>query len=433
MDLNTHDIEGIVMTVKGVDITDPIKTKAEVQQSDSNPYASWGTNNDQPTKILAEIEKNEVVFRANEFNKATHMGNGLIYYKPIIENGVKRVELIQDPEIDDWMEANNINYVMKSIIENYENCGNIFPEFVMSKDRRKIARIQSKDAAWSRWGKQNNDGFVDKHFYTSDWQNPKKENWAETYVLNSFLPMEDLIQNKELNVIYRIPPIQTNRFYYDSASVEVLMNSGTLELMNLNAQALKSLMKNQMGAYWHVEITSDYFKWKYGDNEWAKIEANKAKRDGAMKQIRTEIEAYLTGPDSKGKIIITGCMYDRNTGKKIPGITFTSLENKIKQGDWIPELQQYIANIFYGMGVDPSTIGVGNQGNTMNSGSEKKSAFWNTQATLFNERLITLMPINFISRYNGWFQKGIRFGYADVDTSQPLSENPTGRTNVIKA
>ena len=155
MEVQSNTGPGIIMTIKGVEIAEPITTKAEVTQADTNPFASWGTNNDQPTKILAEIEKNEVVFRANEFNKATHMGNGLIYYKPVIEGGVKRVELVQDAEIDDWMEANNINYVMKSMIENYENCGNIFPELIMSKDRRKIARLLSKDAAWSRWGKQN--------------------------------------------------------------------------------------------------------------------------------------------------------------------------------------------------------------------------------------------------------------------------------------
>lgn len=418
---------GFIMSIKGLEQPEPISTKAEVTQADSNPYAKWGDNNDKPNLILAEIEKNEVVYRANEFNKATHIGKGLTYFKPVIENGQRRIEFLIDQEIEDWMEANNIQYVMKHLVEQYENVGNTFPELILSKDRRKIARLLSKDASWSRWGKQNpSSGLVDKHFYTSDWANAKKENWSETVVLNSTFPLEDLMANtKDFNFIYRIPPIQTNRFYYDMASVEILMNSGTLELMNLNAQALKAMMKNQMGAYWHVEITEDYFNWKYGAAEWQKIKASKTKRDKAYSEIREEIEKYLTGPDSKGKIIITGCMFDRNTGKKIPGISFTQLEHKIKQGEWIPELQQYIANIFYGMGVDPATIGVGNQERTMNSGSEKKSAFWNTQATLFNERLITLMPINFISRVNGWYAKGIRFGYIDEDTNVPISGTPT--------
>jgi hypothetical protein len=63
----------------------------------------------------------------------------------------------------------------------------------------------------------------------------------------------------------------------------------------------------------------------------------------------------------------------------------------------------------------------------MNSGSEKKNAFYNTVATMGIDRLNTLNPFFFVAKFNGWTKKYPGFTWAVEDTP----EITHGNTNKI--
>jgi hypothetical protein len=394
--------------------------------SNNNKWVNWGEDNDLPVKILKELGRNEILFRANEFNKTLHLGSGVRYYIEKVVNGQLQVEMLQDPEIDDWMEENEAQILYKALVEDYENLGNIYPEVCLTKDRKRIARIFRKDAAWIRCERQGKSGEVEKVLINSDWtENFKTADTIEISVLDSRQPLYDLQnRNSGLNFIYRLRPIASNRFYYDQANAEVLMTSGTLAMQWDVKTSMRSLFKNQTTILWQIEVDEQYMISRYGRANWEKWKAQKP-TEIKLKydEVHKEVNDYLAGPDNAGKTLLTGCYHDQR-GQKISGIIINSLDNKIKSGSWVPDLQQFATDIYAGMGVDASAAGgFYNMNNKMNSGSEKKSAFFNTQATLYSERLITLSPFYFAARYNGWIErlksKGrLKFGVIDTNPEQ---------------
>lgn len=398
------------------------------QKFNNRKIILWGDNNLLPQEILEHIEQDEVVYRANEFNKATHFGLGLTYFtERRIKNEIVK-EYIEIPEVDDWFEENDIQRLYLEMVNDYESLSNPFTGMVLSKDKSKIARVLRKQAPWCRWGKQADSGKVESMFYHSDWSETGSENEAVQYdVLSTFDPLNDLLSRSiAKEYIFRLKPIASNRFFYDFASVEVLINSGNFEDKKLTKTALRALLKNQMGALWHIEITEKYLAWKMGKSVQELLEVDAKIKQSEFTKVKAEIDKWLSGPENQGKTLLTLKYLDKDTRTMESGVIITPLASKLKTGDWIPGMQQYQADTYTAMGVDPSTVGISNQKDGMNSGSEKKNAFSNTQATIMIERINTLAPLYFAARFNGWTKKykGFKLGVMDKEISQPLNSNP---------
>ena len=403
--------------------------------TNGRPFSFWGSNNLLPDSILEEIGKDEVVFRANEFNKATHFGLGLSYCQEQRTKTGIEYDYSAIPEVDDWMEENEAQRLYLELIDDYESLGNIFTGVVLTKNKERIARLLRKEAKWCRW--QLRDPItktVNQMYYNAHWEMYRPDDDILYDVLSVFDPVYDLQSRKSAKeYIYRLKPIAAGRFYYDMASVEVLMNSGNLELKQLSKDAYKALLKNQLGALWHIEITERYLQWRVGEDQYEKMKSLPAEKLKAVTAIKAEIDKWLSGPENKGKTLLTMRYMDNTTQKLESGVIVTPLASKVKQGDWIPSMQQFQAETFYAMGVDPSTIGISNQSDGMNSGSEKKNAFYNTQATLFTERINTLTPFYFAARFNGWTKKYKGFKWHVIDTPViPMASTSNQNSNAGK-
>lgn len=419
--------ENSVLTMADLPKGKPSAPIAEQTTADTKKYVFWGDANDLPKRVITEMGKNEFLYRANEFNKDVHFGGGLTYYKEVKKNGQRYIEFIDDPEINDWMEANEAQMVYKAFVNDYETLGNIFPELLLTSNRNKIARVFRHDASWCRWAKQDkNSREVMKLYINSDWEQDKETYTEEITALNSRFPLENLLQGKSYNYAYRIRPISSGRYYYEMCNAEVLINSTTLEIHADIKRTMRAMLKNQATIRWHIEITQEYLEARYGKVEWVKIKDDSTRYRAATKEVKDEIDKYLAGADNAGKSLLTGCYYDKS-GNKISGVHISPLKNEVQKGQWIPDQQQLANEIFMGMGVDPSAVGgFANQNRTMNSGSEKLNSFQIINSTFASDQLITLAPYVFVARYNGWFDRipGLRFGVlppADQLTFQPVN------------
>ncbi|MFA6261089.1 MAG: hypothetical protein WC760_06455 [Bacteroidia bacterium] len=381
--------------------------------TDSADYAVWGTDNTLPAEIITQLGKNEIAFRACEFNKSVHLGAGIVYYKEVVKDGQPFAQYFKDSEIDDWFLENEVNeWLFKAFVEDYETLGNIFPEHILSNDRKKIVRLMRHDASWCRWGKQDSSSReIKKLFINSDWEADRKSDRTEVEVLNSRFPLMDLQSKKGFNYIQRIRPVSNGRYYYELANVEVLINSETLAIAADLKTTLKAILKNQILPMWHIEITEDYLQFRFGKKEFEKIQNDAKRYADALTEVKNEIDEYLAGAANAGKTITSSVMYDRQ-GKKIPGVEITPLKNQLEKGAWIPDQEFYANSIYQGMGVDASSVGgFSNQNRTMNSGSEKKNSFQISSATFMADQMITLAPLVFVARYNEWFKRhpGLKF------------------------
>lgn len=401
----------------------PVKpTSANVEKSTSgDAWVGWGDDNNLPNRVMEEFGKNEILFRANEFNKSVHGGAGIEFYKEVKDKTGKYIEYFDDAEIEDFFLENEVNNGLhKAFVEDYENLGNIFPELVLTNDRQKIARIFRQHASWGRWEKQDKTKReVMNLLVNSDWETLKKDDTLTIPALNTNFPLMDLqTRTSGFNFIQHIKPITTGRYYYEMCNCEVLINSQTLDIATDLKRTLRAILKNQATLKWHIEITDEYLQFKYGRTAYAKMQDDPNAYAEALKSAKDEIDTYLTKPENAGKTLVTGCYY--KNGDKVPYVTITSLKNQLEKGVWIPD-QEFAANAIYqGMGVDASSVGgFSNQNRTMNSGSEKKNSFEISNATFFGDQQITLAPLVFAARYNGWFKKypNLKFRVMPNETS----------------
>lgn len=385
----------------------------------SERHVFWGDDNLLPARILKEIEKDEVVFRSNEFNKATHLGLGINYgiEKRTEEGTVRTYQTIS--EVDDWMEENQAQRLALELIEDYESIGNVIPSMVLSKNKKSVARMLRKQATWCRWEKQNpSSRIVEKLFYNADWESHKAADDVIIDVLDVNFPIEDLQErSRGFEFIYRQKPISANRYYYDFANVEVLMNSDNFAIRDMLKGFYKSRLKNGLGAAFHIKVTESYLKTRVKAEDQKKLETDPSFRRSILNEIKNEVDKWLAGPDNGGKIVISTLFKEqlKNGYEYVDGIKIDKIDTSLQVDGWLPSIQQIQAQSFLAMGVDPSTIGLSNAKDGMNSGSEKKNAFYNTQATLHIDRLNTLAPFFFVARFNGWTKKypGLKFFFED--------------------
>lgn len=408
----------------------PRETKVEKFMT-AWPWVMWGDDNLLPNKILHEIEKDEVVFRSNEFNKATHYGLGLTYYQgKRVKDGIEK-DYSSIPEVDDWIEANNVNRLFLELIEDYESLGNPISSMVLSKDRSKIALMLRKQASWSRWEKQDPDTRkVSKLYYNADWEVYRPSDNVIYDVLDINFPIDDLKgRNSGFEFIYRQKPIAAKRYYYDMANVEVLINSGNFEMRDLVRGFYKSRLKNGLGAAYEIVVTSEYLKSRVKAEDREKLGTDPNFTRGVLKGIKDEVDKWLSGSDNQGKTLIHTAFKENMKGgyEYVPGITIKKIDTKLEVDGILKSVQQITAQNFLAMGVDPSNIGLSNQTDGMNSGSEKKNAFYNTVATMGIDRLNTLNPFFFVAKFNGWTKKYPGFTWAVEDTPE-ITHGNTNKT-----
>ncbi len=119
---------------------------------DGYQISPWGESNDMPQLIIEKAEKSEIVQSNLLFNIESGYGQGIKPMRRIIE-GKKLIgfEEIWEGEVVDFFSQNDINGFFLEQLSDLHFFYNVFPEFILSGDKRKIVSLGSKEAAVSRW------------------------------------------------------------------------------------------------------------------------------------------------------------------------------------------------------------------------------------------------------------------------------------------
>lgn len=426
-----------VMTVEGSLTVDPKRIPKEnlVERLNGNTaWAGWGEDNLLPKRILHEIERDTVIFQSTQFNIASHYGFGLNYYREIrTKDGIEK-DYTEIPEVADWIEENDASSVFCELVNDYERLGNRIVSCVLDLGRNKIARLLRKDMSWSRWGKQSQTSKrVEKLYVNSDWEGDANNKYGSEFnVLDVFDPIKHLEQlaAKESTgneFVLRSKMFTTGRYYYEFANPEVIINSGNIEMKDKLKAAYKSLLDNSLGVAYHIHVTEEYCLKQIKSSEESKWKSDPEFRASVQKKIKDKIDKWLTGPANQGKSILT-VSYRNDKGELEDGVSITTLDDKIKQDKWLPSMQQYHAESYNAMEVDPSNTGISNKNDGMNSGSEKKNAFFNQKATLGVDRLYTLAPFYTVAKYNGWTKNYRGFKWEVMDEFPHLQPDNSKQT-----
>src|SRR4051794_22793377 len=145
-------------------LTDGTKfnTPADATTFVNSAWSYWGDNNDEPQRIADDIENCGVLSAGIESETRLAMGKGLDPYLLVDkdQDGNETLEWVSDPEINDFLEANNSYQYGYRNIYNQLAYGLGATQFILSKNRKKINRVLATHIHTVRLEKKDTAGYI---------------------------------------------------------------------------------------------------------------------------------------------------------------------------------------------------------------------------------------------------------------------------------
>lgn len=431
-----NGVGAVVNFKNSVDKNTNTVTTVKVEVKDkTGEIASWGKNNKYPQEIVEAMTQSGSGSSALRFLRKSHYGNGLILFENTPdESGKKAIKLLDIssfPEVDAFLKRSQIKKFLKETIADVEWFSICFPEYILSDNYAKITRVKRQKAAWCRFEVANKETGLIENIYISqkfgrEGATPGSEFVSQVPYIDPYWSVEEVksyCQTKGIKKFIRpafYPLI--DEAYYPSAEWHAIVKNGWLEVANSVPALKKAMFKNQITIKYQIEIDERYFETKYYP-EWKdkKVE----ERISIREKLIDSINESLTGNEKAAKSI-QSMMFVDDKGIQTSAIKINAIDDKLKDGSYLPEAEAANSEVLFALGVDPSLIGAGIPGGKLGagSGSDKNAAFNILQALKKTDREVTLEPLEFVREYNVWDTK-INFGLEDTVLTT-LDKNPTG-------
>jgi len=423
-----------------IDKMDGTVTAVKVDVKDKQgEIASWGKNNDYPQQVLKEVKKNGAASSSLRFLRKAHYGNGLILFRnEVSETGKKVIKIVpvtELTEINAFFKKSQMNRFWKETIADLEWFSIAFPEYILSANYATINRVKRQKTAWCRFEMMNEESGLVEHVYISE----KFGKGGSVDVTSQFVEKIPLIDSywsadevreycKANKITKFIRPVfypLIDEAYYPESEWHAVLKSGWLDVANSVPALKKALFANQMTIKFLIEIDEIYYKNIYAE-DWTRMKLEE--RQKIRKDLVDSINESLVGNEKAGKSI-QSMKYTDSTGKQVSALTITSIDDKLKDGIYLPEAEAANSEVLFSLGVDPSLIGAGIPGGKLGagSGSDKNSAFNILNALFKTNRESTLEIFDFIQDYNQ-YDETINSGFENTVLTT-LDKNPTGNQN----
>lgn len=385
----------------GLEAPVPLKSNPE---SDTK-IAYWGSSNTFPQTIEAELAKNSDIGSALDWQARALYAGGLKYkVKEIKADGTFEVKEKYLPEVDRFVRMSKLSYFLPAAKDFYKFV-NVFPRLHMNGDKSKIVRLVAENAAYCRFGKQNEKtGAIDNVYVNANWGTGGTSGDPLTLTYPVIDPLTaDIKKLKEskarkFNYIYPVS-YPTGKTYYQLADWASIINSKWLELANKIPAFKLALMKNQLTIKYHIKIPGYWWEWKYPTWNKMKPEEQKAKQEETFGYFND----FLKGEEKAGKTISSTFQVEKGTLKPYPGIEIVPIDDKIKDGIYLEDSVEATIKIFSALGLDPALYGIiPGKGGSNRSGSDKREAL-NIYMSLIQPHVdVLVQPYDFVADYNGW-------------------------------
>ncbi len=395
--------------------------------------APWGEDNLYPQKFIDSIRLNGAASGGLSLLKSAHYGNGLTFYKnERPEGSTKRQKVIEYkedyPELNLFFKRNKINKFFTETISDLETFGIAYPSFIISKDFKKIVRARRQKTAWGRRELFNpSSGFSETVFFKSNWEDTATDKTTKIASVDPLWCMEEIkeyCQSKRINeFILPVHYVMTDEAYYPKLTWHAIYHNGWLEVSNSIPEYKKNLFENQLNIKFIVYISDNYFEDIYKE-DWESFDDDKRIR--IKEETIKAIDDHLSGNKSSGRSMYAKKMLTPD-GKWEKGIEVEAIDNKMKDGAYLPEASAANTEILFSMGVDASLIGGGVPGGNMGSGSgsDKRIAFSILSALFKTKRDTTLEIWQLLQEWNGWDPE-LQAGFENIMLTT-LDKNPNGQ------
>src|SRR3990167_1866122 len=215
-------LEGSRATVNLSKSKAPYPTSPLMKESGSRKIAYWGDDNLFPQTVIEECSKNTLIPTTLDWKARALYGGGVMTGKTTYD---AKGEEIFTPEIfpvvrDFFKRSNLKRYFIEGCFDFYW-FQNVFPEMILSRDRKEIVSMVAQETTYCRWEKQNPaTGLIENCYINANWDNGGTENNSIIVpVLDPYYdPVNNLREDKRgFKYIYPISYPSPGKTYYQLA------------------------------------------------------------------------------------------------------------------------------------------------------------------------------------------------------------------------
>jgi hypothetical protein len=397
----------------GADPTQPIVKDHSVVSSLG--YVPWGDANDFPQQVLKRGRRSTIIPQALNWKANLISRKVRPYLVDEDDTGKEILQPVKDPEILAFLDTRHFKRYVRESANDIFWFLNIFPELILSKDRKKITHIHPNDASYCRIGQQNSKGVSEHVYVNANWPNAMF-NSDETEKIRALDPYQyDLVNwtrdehSKVFKFIYPSSYPTPGNTFYQLAHWDGIRASGWLDVLEKVPEVKKAMFENQMTIKYHIQIPREYWPNEYG-SLWEK--ATPAERDAIRMAKMEQINNRIVGAKNSGIALITEFGVSSIDGRTIEGWKIEAIPDKLKDGAHLADNMEATSHLLYSLGLDPTLVGFASKEmGSRSGGSDKRESLLIYLSQLDPYRDVLYEPLDFIAEFNGWKAKypGLEF------------------------
>lgn len=420
-DIAVSSKSGSVFFALGLDDTQPtardgVASPVKTFTTGNTPWAFWGEDNMLPQVIADDIENIGVLDAALDAKGRIGTGKGIqpFLLTNITTDGKEELEWVNDSEILDWLEANeSFEFAVDSVYDKLGygwNCGS----FVLNRGQKKIDRVKRHDVYEARLEKKEAlSRRINNLYLSADWAkasgtyDPKKQVRIEMLEEgNELADINDRIANNRnsLEFAFAKRTIRNGRHYYPQPTYR--SNRAWLKIARSVPAFKIAMFRHQITLNYKITIHPKFWEDKAGQLEWAKY--TPAERKQVQEEYYDMIDQWLSGENKAYKSLFTGGFLDHD-GKFWPYVDVEVIDDKMKDGKFLPDSGAAIAEILFALMINPALMGAGNPGGNAygdtSGGSNVRETFLVQMMLMEAERKSNAGPLNVVKNFNGWSKR----------------------------
>ena len=309
----------------------------------------------------------------------------------------------------DWFLENNVPQLALEILTDLSYFHNAFPLFVFDKNFTGIKRMLHREAMFSRWGLDDADQ-IKWLLYSSKWDKspgsiPDNADIEKSFVIDEFAAVKDIQTQLKAKAYKRVCMAlympSPGRPYYSYPNWYSIFRSGWYDQIRNIPELKSAILEHNLGIRHIIYVSDKYFA--YREKQEGISPDDIEKRKEFKKKVVKELNDWACGAENQGKsmTVLKEMTGNGNTEEKY--ITVETIQDTIKEGEFIADYETVANIISYAMGVHPSLIGAvpGKNSNSL-SGSNIREIYLMKQAQMRPYIDLALRPFSIVKQVNGW-------------------------------
>lgn len=388
----------------------PKPTEVVLKEQRGNGIALWyDDDNLFPQKIIADIEKSNVIGPVMEWKAANLVGEGVAYGN-LQEGpgGALVLKPMRDAVIDRWLERTWLDqYLFEAALDLFQ-FGNANAELQRNGLGEPIG-IWSQDQSWLRLGSNNTRGLITKAYLCGDWETatgPKSDGVLAYEALDPYYDLTTQLADSKVHKHIIPLRLQTRgQKYYAVPSWNGVRTSDTLKLAQVINKMKLRLIEYLMQLRFWVEIDDEYWPSRFGKEKWK--DSTMAQRQAMMNDEIREFEELMGGDDEAGKPKALSTRMVRQPGHKNDQVSMWKVHPfklEVPTGAYVEDGIAVDHQLLRGLGVDPALYGAtpGKNGASAGSGSADRVKRTNWLLTHRPHGRMLLRPLDAVAEVLNW-------------------------------